>query len=157
MSSQEYRELQLAAVDALTDLLRASEPGTGLYLHRTLACLRAEVELSYAPEPAANTGAQTFDRPKRLTPVERERLVLEELGDDRLTVGELVHRIGTAYPHVHLSRGLVYMTLRALMNTGDVERATESYRGQPRHRYSRRTKLEGPIVDLQRMFDEESA
>lgn len=89
---------------------------------------------------------------------ERERIVMEALADDHLTASEAADRIQDAHPAFGNNVG--YASVRALLHqlidAGEVEREHgEPRRGRPVWRYFRRSRLEGPIADLDQQFGQD--
>jgi hypothetical protein len=88
---------------------------------------------------------------------QRQRLILETLGTDRLTIAEICERLskthGDRFGRVHESmiRGEIYKMLRA-----DLDRARDDYRGKTRFRYFRRPGLSGPIAALDALLGHEA-
>lgn len=84
----------------------------------------------------------------------QERLVIEVLGDGRLTNREVAEamqaNLGECYT-IHDSHAR--NVLRHLLAAGEVVRDPEQWRGRMRYRYSRKSPS-GPIVDLERTFNE---
>lgn len=158
MSNEEYQELREAAADALRELLRNTEPGTGLYLHTTLAKLRREIDQETRQDE--NTVEPVGDRPRWtvLSTLDRERQVLDALSEQRLTINELRSYLDehTGYRVYHSHVAAVVRGL--FVEARELDRVGERYtRGKSlRYRYFRRTKLEGPIADLQRQIDGEA-
>ena len=166
----EYTTLVEAARDALGDLLRASEPGTGLALHSAYNSLKqmlARAEDGKC-EPATR-GSATTSPPtvagqwKRASAADRDRWVLEALADDRVLVTEVERRVTLALGDEHkpgqeryfgISAGPI---LKRLLEAREIDRAeVPGYRGGPHPRwlYFRRTRLSGPIVDLDSQFND---
>jgi hypothetical protein len=88
---------------------------------------------------------------------ERDRLVLEHLGDDRLTIRELHRRMEAALPDCCLYEPYVRSLVMRLFRERELDRVGERYRkgDSIRYRYFKRP-LEGPIADLERAFHEPS-
>ena len=83
----------------------------------------------------------------------RERVVLEALGDDRLSVGELCCRLRDTTTAQFTQEGLREI-LKRLVAAGELSFANEPPAGGGRRRavYSRNGALSGAIVDLERAF-----
>jgi hypothetical protein len=164
--TDEYARLVEDARDALGDLLRASEPGTGLTLHHSYNVLKLMAEQEAGDtdqevaDPIADEPANLLRGPDRrpwvrhTTVHERERQVIEMFGDDRLTVTELWRELMSAHDEWSVERSPVASIVNRLHVARELDRVGEPYCGRTRYRYFRRTKLEGPIADLQRQFDE---
>lgn len=114
-----------------------------------------ELERGAVQPPTVKARPAAEDRPERVRvrPEDRERVVLELLGDDRLTVNELWRRAYAA--GWDLGEGKARVILRDLLEAGQVERRPEP-RGRGgkaiRYRWNVKTRLEGPIVELERAF-----
>lgn len=91
---------------------------------------------------------------KRIEQHQRQRLVLEALGDVGLTVSELAERLAT--PQMTVNYTDVYPLLTQHMElAGEVYRVAEPWKGtKTRARWFRNTKLSGPIAELQRALEE---
>ncbi|MGH2899908.1 MAG: hypothetical protein ACRDMZ_14635 [Solirubrobacteraceae bacterium] len=94
---------------------------------------------------------------------ERDRVTLEALGDDHLTVADLTARLGekNAAHAAGVYDGHVRSILERLRHAGDVQRArlapcAEGEHHATRWRYSRNVALTGPIADLERAFQNDS-
>jgi len=85
----------------------------------------------------------------------RERFMLEQLGEDRLTVAEVWKRL-----HEDADLGLSEASIRSLLvrmvDGGELDRTPELFRGRTRWRYSRRTELSGPIKALNDALGDDS-
>jgi hypothetical protein len=156
MTEDEYRELEEAALKAIGDLLRESEPGTGLYMHETYARLKSLIS---EPAPTATTTMtreRTPDWFDVLSVAERAREVLEILSEHRLTIGELTERLQKKHdPDLKIYISHVRSAVTRLYNARELDREPETFRKtRTRYRYFQRTSLDGPIVDLERAFHE---
>ncbi len=165
MSNDNFRELLEEARDALRNVLKASEPGTGLALHSAYntikESIKTEEEAILAAERAEGTRerwaqlAEQRDQWKRLSIPERHRLTLELLGEDQLTAREVRDRLRGELGDWVVHDGDVRNELRRLIDAGELQRKLEpNTRGSTRYRYFRNTHLSGPIVDLERTFHE---
>lgn len=91
---------------------------------------------------------------------QRECLLLNVLGDDNLTLRELAKRLDTKVRTPECGDELIVYgdnirpLVVCLVQAGELERAAEVFRNKPRYRYSRRRALEGPIIDLERAFND---
>lgn len=88
----------------------------------------------------------------------RDRLVLEALGDQRLTSKEMRECLREKLGHTEVYTSDSNQCLMRLLDSGDVLRVEiPGYRGgpNPRWRYYRNAKLNGPIEDLERTFHEQ--
>lgn len=172
-----YRELARDAQDALEKLLTHTKPGTGIYLHQALERLRIENERADREAATATTrtddvdvakleaedARKTADRHWRMLERHaRNRVFIEAIGDDRLTVQEVAARLPNHLPEWGNARPWyyhhVYPHLVKMIAAGELDRAhAEIVKGRPVWRYFRRVDLEGPIADLARQFEGESA
>lgn len=174
MDENEYRTLQETALEALGALLRATEPGSGLVLHNAYASLRGGIERDKeraarreageqrAEQLACNKQAHEQYETARAGWVglflpERCHRVLNALGDDRLTRGEMIERM-RAQPHdLLVYEGDLRRPLQHLLGRGEIERVKESRGGSKtawRWRYHRRKDLGPKLRGLQRAFDD---
>lgn len=100
------------------------------------------------------------DEPERWTdkpvPV-RERIVLETIGDGRLTNRGIWEAVCEAHPEVRLYKSDIAPLTRRLVAAGEIVCEREAWRGRTRNRYHRRTDLDGTIADLDRAFREDDA
>ncbi len=89
---------------------------------------------------------------KKMPWADRERLALEILGEDRLTVNELTERLSAKVfalggPELHDSK--TRPLLKRMLERRELQRVPETFRkSRIRYRYYRLTELEGPIKDL---------
>jgi hypothetical protein len=167
--TDEYREATEDARNALRRLLKMSEPGTGLLLHNAYNALGRMLDEPEKPPPSLldfereererqdREQRERWARWKNTPQHDRERLILEVLGDERLKSREVAARleekIGGAVWY-----GPAYAALEKMRQAGEVDREpAEMYRGRRVWRYFRRATLEGPIADLQRQLDEDRA
>lgn len=91
---------------------------------------------------------------RRVPRVARERMLLETLGDGRMTARELLHRL-YQLPDAAFTEQYTKMLLRELVAAGELEREQEPINGRRWHWvYFRRTDLSGPILDLDLAFQE---
>jgi hypothetical protein len=99
----------------------------------------------------------------------RDSLVLEVLGDERLIIREITERMNAAlgYPESRDADGYrspcaVYQCeiqnlVARLLRDGQLEREPETFnKTHMRYRYSRKQALDGPIVDLERAYRDDS-
>lgn len=153
MSDDEYVVLLEEAQAALYDLIMASEPGTGWAFHQAYTATKKSLENYATPTPRqVIEAAQEPSRAWKSAPShERERIVLEALGDARLTRTEVAQRINDTHPefHVYDSGPLLDRMLLA----GELERVSEAFKGKKRWRYWRNSKLSGPIADLDQALE----
>ena len=104
--------------------------------------------------------AEPHNDPERWTdkPVAvRERIVLETIGDGRLTNRGIWEAVCEAHPGVKLYKSEIAPLTRRLVAAGEIVCEREAWRGRTRNRYHRRTDLDGPIADLDRAFREGDA
>lgn len=93
---------------------------------------------------------------KRLSMPERNRLTLELLGEDQLTVREVMDRLRGELGESAVGDGDTRGVLKRLLDAEEVHRKLEPNTcGAVRYRYFRNTHLSGPIVDLERTFHEQ--
>jgi hypothetical protein len=92
---------------------------------------------------------------KRVPAAERDRILLEVLGEDRLTIRELTERMRSELPRCDLYESHVGRLVgRLFKEARELDRAADPRKkGRPRYLYFRRG-LEGPIADLERTFHE---
>lgn len=156
MNEDEYVALVDDARESLRRLLVATEPGTGLSLHSAYNDLKAMGRPVRALADRRLEEMRYENGWKRIPTLERERIMLELLGERRLTIAELTQELKAAQrtecaiydSHV---RAMVYRLYRA----GGLDRAGEQWHGKTRYRYFRKP-LSGPIADLERKFHERS-
>jgi hypothetical protein len=163
----EYVELLEDARDSLHDLIRYIEPGTGWTLHEAYNVIKKALKeegTTDAPDDPANEERERRMREwhegteawRLLRWPGRERVALEALRDGRLTTGELVTRINAAQDECRVYVSDMRPLLKRMLEAGEVDREPE-YRASGtlwRWRYFRRTKLDGPIADLNRALED---
>lgn len=168
MSSSDWLEALEEAQEALRRVIKMAEPGTGIPLHLAYNQLKVVADRerqgtgreqpAAPPQDAAMTFAEARQRWRGLCWAQREQILLEALGDECLTPRELLPRVRRL---LNLDYGVYDNNIRALADrmreAGELERHAEQWRGRVRYRYSRRTQLEGPIADLDRVFAEREA
>ena len=165
MSSHNYRELLEEARDALRNVLKESEPGTGQTLHSAYNTIKESIqkeeEAIVAAERAAGTRerraeqAEQRDQWAELSIPERHRLTLELFGEDQLTAREVRDRLRVELGESAVYDGDIRNELKRLIDAGELQRKLEpNTRGRTRYRYFRNTHLSGPIVALERTFHE---
>jgi hypothetical protein len=181
MTDDDYRDLIDAAHNALRDLLIATEPGTGLKLHEAMQELRAMTALIEHSEssdtsrmqlPRGNVDQAQRDADNRqhhekkeawrwLPFYERERSLLEVIGDDCLSVAAIDDAFREAFTDVIVYQSGLSRMLRRMVDRGELDRvkAPSTAGGPPCWTYFRRTDLAGPIADLNRQItgDQEGA
>ena len=90
---------------------------------------------------------------RSLSNAQRERLLIELLAEDRLTVSELVEKVRGKFGEHSVDYGDVYAVVRRLHLTGELSRESETFRKtRQRWRYMRKP-MAGPIADLERAFN----
>jgi hypothetical protein len=90
---------------------------------------------------------------RSLSNAQRERLLIELLAEDRLTVSELVEKVRDKFGRYAVAYGDVYPVVKRLQLTGELSREEETFRKtRKRWRYFRRP-MAGPIADLERAFN----
>jgi hypothetical protein len=179
--ADDYRVLIEDARDAVRALLEASTPESWIGLRGNygrllehladddrnreriaeraaaaeLVAMSAEKQLRRQNEQhAAQVAWQSLSRERR------EAAVLDVLGDEQLTRTEIAKRLDAKLRTPECGRwGVVYVSyvrpvLERMVNARQLERETELFKNKPRHRYSRRRGLDGPIADLERRFHE---
>lgn len=97
---------------------------------------------------AAESGDRWTDKPVSV----RERIVLETIGDGRLTNRGIWEAVREAHPAVHLFKSDIAPVTRRLVAADEIVCEREPWNGRTRNRYHRRTNLDGPIADLDRAF-----
>ena len=166
LMDEEYAELVRDAKDALYALLRETEPGTGVALHHACGDLRrmleehelalAEVE-KQAEQDAARAEREAmraaYEAWRDLSRQERQRHVIEVVGDRRLTGGEITARLQQKIGQTRrLFPSEVRPVLDRMVRDGELDRVMEtSAKNTPRYRYFRRP-LSGEIAALDRML-----
>jgi len=167
MTNDDYRALAIEARDALRDVIKASEPGTGMVLHSAYTCLKRMLEPEPEPETTVSTQSEEHKecwrrhheqraRWTKLSMPERNRLTLELLGEDELTVREVMDRLRGELGESAVSDVDARGVLKRLLDAEEVQRKLDpNSGGTVRYRYFRNTDLSGPIVDLERTFHEQ--
>ncbi len=164
---EEYIEACREARDALYDLLMMTEPDTGRDLRLAYSEVKRKIrehekeDPEVAGEKAEEERAQYERRNAwRRTPMERrDAYVFQYLGDERHTIGELTERIKQAL-HVDLDiyESMVRAHVTRMFKEGQLQREGEQWHSRVRYRYYYRPrKLEGPIADLQKQFEQDEA
>lgn len=92
----------------------------------------------------------------QLSLIERERLVVETLGESTLSISDLIEKWSDR-PDLKIHYPEVYPTVKALYDAGELNRSIRPVRGTARvcNHYFRKTELSGPITDLERTFHDE--
>lgn len=169
--SDEYVELIETAKDAVRELLMATEPGTGLGLHSAYNTLKAMHEKGTTPQTTTSHGdrerqmwaarheewAAAREGWTQLSLPERERLVIETIGEGKVPIRELLSKWNERPDMSSIHYSDVYPTVRALYKAGELDRSIERVKNTQRtcQHYFRKAKLAGPIVDLERTFHEQ--
>lgn len=117
----------------------------------TAAERRAEREAQWRAEREAQLAEKRAWR--ALPRWQRERMLLETLGDKRMSAGELARQLRGVAGGSGFSEEYTRMLLRELVEAGELVEA-KATSGRCRFVYSRRTELSGPIADLERAFHE---
>lgn len=87
---------------------------------------------------------------------ERERLVLEALRDDSLTMLELLERMRAELPEFDLYDSKIRPLVTGLVKGGELDRRPDPrWNGRVRWLYFRARDLKGPIADLERAFHDD--
>lgn len=86
---------------------------------------------------------------------QRQRLILEALGTERLTVGQIADRLTDQYREDYgkIFDATLRNEVRRMLNRGELDRVRADKDSRPRYVYFRKTDLSGPIADLQAMLD----
>jgi len=87
---------------------------------------------------------------------QREHLLVELLGDRRMPVAGFVAKVEEAFGKCAVSYGDVYPVLRRLRQSGELGGVAEPFRGTRTRTVYFRREMAGPIVDLDRAFNEPS-
>ncbi|MDQ6779175.1 MAG: hypothetical protein M3071_23795, partial [Actinomycetota bacterium] len=97
-----------------------------------------------------------------IPPARREGLLLQVLGDERLVIRELTDRLNAElrFPSSENRWYAVYQShvrslLMRMVREGQLERTPEMFKNKVRYRYSRKLPLEGPIVGLERTYQDD--
>jgi hypothetical protein len=146
-----YLDLLAAAEDALRALLLATEPGTGLLLHRAFAELK---EVRAREQAAADVEALREHQREwpQLSLDERHRLVLAVLGAEQLTIREICEGLNDLRDDWTVYLSHVTSTVNRLHARNELHRVADRTSGRVRYRYFHPTELSGPIADLDRAF-----
>lgn len=171
-----YRELQEAARDALYELLRRTEPGTGLQLHKAYAGLEAQLgredreEREREQREARNSerARQHAEREQYfrarlawtgLPMAERGHRVLNIIGDERLTIRQVHEQLVPQMPEARIYQPDVRTVIRLLHERGELDRAAEPVRpggASIRFRYFRRA-VDPKLAGLERQLNDKEA
>lgn len=170
--TDEYRELRVAARDALRELLIHTEPGTGLTLHIAYGDLdRAlrEQERGSLDSPSVQRVREELaairerDWVHRTSVHEREHAVLDALREGPATIAEITTRIAATHGEANVHSTSVASIVGRLYRAGNLSRTAEprrtrsgkAIRGpQVQYRYSVR-EMSGAIVELDHAFEGE--
>jgi len=135
-----------------------------MVLHSAYTCLKRMLEPE--PESTVSTKSEELEEWQRrrrehreqwtkLSKPERNRLTLELLGEDQLTVREVMDRLRGELGESAVGDGDTRGVLKRLLDAEEVHRKLDpNSGGTVRYRYFRNTHLSGPIVDLDRTFHE---
>jgi ribonuclease D len=166
----DYRELIEGARDALRELLDDSNHDSWLQVRIAYGELRTALARDDKEQERHERHERTQDRYaaeaeatdawRRTPAAARESLLLRVLGDERLILRQLTSRLNAelGYPtgkgcsvYENNVRNLATRMLRA----GQLEREAETFnKTHTRYRYFRKRTLEGPIIDLERTYQE---
>jgi hypothetical protein len=166
----EFIELLEDAQGALFDLIKSCEPGTGLPLHHAYNHIKSALEragkraVAEAPDPAKEErnrrDAEYRARKEawRTMPWhERERLLLDVLGDKRLSKGEIARAMDESREDLTLYESQISNLLTRMLAAGEIKRERECF-GKTgtrwRWSYMRNAKLTGEIADLNRALED---
>lgn len=173
--SEGYRELLEEARGAIRDLLDESKHDAFIQLRYGYREIRRVIESDNQKREeearrsereskidAAREGERAW---KGASPARREHVLLNALGDGHLIIRELVPRMNAelGYPPAEGQRGKaiydsdVRRLLEKMLRAGQLERVKEAFGGgnKFRWRYSVKRTLDGPIVDLERAYQDE--
>lgn len=173
MGKDEYRELVIAAKQAIYDVLAESEPGTGMALHRAYSALKAQLE-EYDRE-AREREAREAREAKRdrlddereqylrarlawtgLPMAERGHRVLNIIGDGRLVIRQVHEQLVSQMPDAQIYQCDVRTVIRLLHDRGELDRAAEPIRpggASIRYRYFRRA-VDPKLASLERQLND---
>lgn len=89
---------------------------------------------------------------------QRQRMILDALRTDRLTLGEIAERITREHEDRfgRVCDSMLRGEVGKMIAAGALDRVRDDFRNKPRYRYFRWAGLSGPIADLQTQFDKES-
>lgn len=171
--TEEYRQLIEEAHGALYDVLKQTEPGAGLTLHHALNELNrmldrddrdSLLDAQRQQQEAARAERDEWDRQYRerqqtwrtMPQHERERLLLDALADKALTKREIARAMDELRDDMDIHESNIANLVEQMLIAGEIEREREP-RGESgkqfRWRYTRRTKLDGVIADLERQME----
>jgi hypothetical protein len=167
--SGEYVERCIEAQEALRAVLELTEPGTGWKLHAAYGELKATIaELSGPALPPRDSEAGRRHRmleyrrralqkaAMRATAGEqRERMLLDGLGDETLTIRALTARLRDKHPDLGVTPEIVRGCANDLVTVGELHREKLQEDNRMVWHYRRNTKLSGPIADLDHQFTRE--
>lgn len=163
MTDAEYIDLCHQAKDALAELLDATDHDRGTKQRIAYRDLKRYIEKHEGgrdDEPESRSELDEIrerrarSRAWRQWPLERkEALVLEILGDERLTGKELAIRFRTAVAaDFDACQDQVMYVVRKMLGT-QVDRELEPWGSRGRYVYFAKRGLEGPIAELQAQLD----
>lgn len=123
--------------------------------------LRLPAAASDADQPSEAAPRLSLRRRWRQTPqAGRETLVLEAMRQDQLTAKEIAGRVTEALGAREHGDPIYADHVRPLLNDlaaqGRVDRTVDAERGRPVYVYTRSSRLQGPIADLERAFHDEA-
>lgn len=173
MSHDDYLDLCRVARDALADLLEETDHHRGVKERAAYGSVVEYIEKYEETEADDHDSAPLLTRPGfdshdaergereqawSRWPMERKRaMVLDVLGDDRLTGKELAQRYREAVKDDFDVYQDQVLYIVGKMLGSEVDRELEPWSSRGRYRYFRKVGLEGPIADLQRQLDAENA
>lgn len=87
----------------------------------------------------------------------REHLVIELVGEDRLTASGVREKLEQSLPACLILTDDAGTVLRRLWKAGELDRVSDRLGGRQVYRYFRNLELSGPIAELERLFGEPPA
>lgn len=165
--SEEYQKLAENARDALRELLVCTEPGTGLTLHTAYSILGRMVNAADADEPI-ETETQRRSREEqeerrhrwnawKQTPrEERFHWVLNALGGDSLSVGEVSQVVAEQHPEVQFSDSAIRSIMTEMFYRGEIRRKAGKPNGNQKRWVYYRPGMSPQVAALAQAFDDEA-
>lgn len=176
MGKDEYRELLIAAKQAIHDVLSESEPGTGMALHRAYSALKVQLEENdREAREREQREARESERDRQngereqlfrarlawtgLPMAERGHRVLNIIGDGRLIIRQVHEQLVCQMPEARIYQPDVRTVIRLLQERGELDRAAEPVRpggASIRYRYFRRA-ADPKLAELERQLNDKEA